>query len=1201
MATTVDHEHDQHYVEFDEYIDFQLHKTRSNIKWTDIATALVGTGVLFLTYLLFFVLLDHWVIDGGFSPLARGMMLGLLLLAVAAWLGWRVVLPYLRQVNTLFAARTIERSEPALKSSLLNLVDLREAGREVPAEIKSALEKRAAVTLAHMDVEHSVDRRPLMLSSYALLAVVVLCCLYALLSPKKISNSLWRAVLPVADVDVSTQTEIIAVQPGDTEVPAGTRLDVAVELRGKVPPEVTLFYTTADRKFVDERLALREDPDKSDTYRGVLAGENGRGILQETTYRIAAGDAQSDEFQITVVQPPSAKINELRFEYPAYMELEPKTNNTGHIDEWEGASVTLSAQTNVPVVSAVLQFADEPDAASKAEELPLRITNGTQLQADWKLAFRSDGTFPRHYRILCKNERGDSDPSPTLYNVNIRRDQPPEITLVDPAGDLEMPANGVVPLVVQARDPDFKLSYITLRAQRDEAPLANEMIYEGHEQEFGSTYDFRLEPLRLKAGDVITFWLEARDNKQPVGNRKNTPQISIRITEPVSEKEVEQQLAQEKQRQQEALEPPADAEPMPPEQAENPEQQAEGQGAEAAGEQQPGEQGEQGQGQGEEGAGEETGAEQGQPNGQSGTSQERLDPENPDDTGQALEKIYRRMQAEQQQGEQQEQGATDPGDQSGEAGENGQQPERKPQDEQSDNATGESSSKKSQRDGKSPAGGQPEPGQSGDQQDPMDQEQAKPDAQERGGEQGGQSSSEPQGEQGESAEERGQTGENSATRPAEQDGKPGARRASEDANGEPQPGENDGDENGSKQADKPLEGPELPKQNSDEGDGRPGASDQAGDSSPSQASDKQPNDASGQESDDSSNNSSGGQQSPAPGEKPKEQPGSQKKSNVDQPDTARPADDPAQEPLPGKTPPQGVGRPDDKPASEDQAEDSRIKPDKPTDPSGEPGDGESASESDGSASDQEGQQAGDNEGQQGQQPGNEQQSGDKKQQGNSKGGGEKSAGKQPSESSGGEAGESGDGEGQTGEAGKQPNGNPQTKQGSGKQPGQGAQQAGGGQAGGAQQQSSSAGTGEGGDAAGPGADEANLEYAKEAADLVLKRLQNELERGEVDQKLLDELGWTEDDMRKFADRLQNQLTSEQPAETPESLARRRQFEEMLKTLDLRSTYERRAESGTKSTQSDLIGPRRSPVPAEYRDEFEAFTRSRAKRANNAQR
>src|SRR5262249_10878048 len=160
--------------------------------------------------------------------------------------------PYSRKVTELFAAREIERSTPQLKSNLLNLVDLQRTDHEVAESIHTALEKRAAMALSQVNVDQVIDRQLLMRLSYALLEGVVVVCAYTLLSPKQISFA--RAFFPFSREQVATQTEILEVNPGDTEVLARTPLEVTVDIRGHVPEHVYLFYTTDDRRFVDEAI-----------------------------------------------------------------------------------------------------------------------------------------------------------------------------------------------------------------------------------------------------------------------------------------------------------------------------------------------------------------------------------------------------------------------------------------------------------------------------------------------------------------------------------------------------------------------------------------------------------------------------------------------------------------------------------------------------------------------------------------------------------------------------------------------------------------------------------------------------------------------------------------------------------------------------------------------------------------------------------
>ncbi|MGE3317279.1 MAG: hypothetical protein AB7O26_19350, partial [Planctomycetaceae bacterium] len=526
MASTTQRESAaEDYVDFDEYISFQIERTRSNVRLTDVLTAGVGAAAMGVLYLLAFVVLDHWAIPGGLPQAARTSMLLLLVVATIGWLAWKLAFPYMRHVNALFAARLIEKSHPELKSNLLNLVDLEQSGREVPDDIRRAIEKRAALTLSHVDVDQSVDRRLLMRLSYALFIAVVLFCLYTVLSPKKPWSSIWRALAPATEVAVSTRTEILRVTPEDTEVLARSQLEVLVDLRGEIPEKTFLYYTTVDNKFVDEPIEMRLVDDATKQFRAMVTGENGRGLLQSMTYRIEAGDARTRDYRVTVIQPPSATVESLHYEYPAYMEMSPATVPGGNLDSWEGATVTLSGRANTPVRSATLRFSDTEDINTRAEEVTGRIAEETKISAKWKLTMRSDGTHPHFYHVQCRNEKGESDPEPILYSVRIRADQPPDVALVSPKGDLERPANAIIPLVIDARDPDFKLRRINLRIEKDGEELIGPAVFEGNQQSHQGSFDWNLGAMSLKTGDTISYWIEAQDNKQPIANRKNSPKL----------------------------------------------------------------------------------------------------------------------------------------------------------------------------------------------------------------------------------------------------------------------------------------------------------------------------------------------------------------------------------------------------------------------------------------------------------------------------------------------------------------------------------------------------------------------------------------------------------------------------------------------------------------------------------------------------
>lgn len=1266
MATTLPPTQTKKYVDFDEFIDFQLQKTRSNIKATDILTALAGVAVLFLAYLLAFVLLDHWVIPGGFGAVGRWVMLGGLVAATGAWLVWKVAVPYLRSVTRLYAARAIEITEPELKSSLLNLIDLERAGRPVPEHIRTAIEKRAAVTLARTDIERAVDRRPLLRLSYALLALVVLACLYTLFSQKKITSSVWRAFFPAAAVAAPTEIEILDVKPGDVEVLARSKVEVTVDLAhsGEPPESVTLFYTTKDRKFRDVPVEMRAVADHDKRYRAVVGGEYGRGILQDTTYRIAAGDARSADYAIHVSQPPIANVNEVRYEYPEYMELRDRTQAGGHIDAWEGTKVTVTATANMPVNSAKLVFLNSDDPQDEAGERMMEIADGTKLSAtlDREMGFRKDGTYPHFYRIECRNEKRETDPDPVVYGLTIRRDLPPEIDLIDPSpAEIEAPANAVIPLLFRARDPDFKLKYVTLRTETtrgDAAPGAeprtgSESLFEGSRKTVQRTHEWKLEPLGLKPGDTIRARIEVRDNKPPVGNRTFSRPLTVRIIKPVPPEEVEKQLQHDRQRQKDMADP-SDADPNEADRGEQ--QPGEGddggepkdKGEEGAGEPQPGDKGKTnkkdagkapaGQ-EGDEPKPDPDAEPSGEPKeGGSEAGDRPIDPKSPE--GQEL----LRQLAERAAKEQEDQGdASDQPNDQKDGPPDGPQKRPDAGSEPDDNKTPE---------GKSESGGQKRKSNPGAQQDETPEGSQQP---------GKEPDGDPDSKQPRGAKEndpnRKTGGEKSAPSdgqdPNAKDGRnPDGSRGDPDSDpaggepkgtgGEPTKGKNDRDkkdpskpQTGEKAKDpkSPPEGDEQPSDPSNDAARRKadgtekgtGDPDKDPDADPTQAND--PDKVQRREGTEPAKKPRTGRKSPSDPNSTKEATdnpgaadpappmGKDKQPNPDQrttdPKDTRKERRSAEKDVPnqpGNTDLKGEGRPKGQDASEPDGGEagSGRQSDQGNKGSNDPGPGDTgrkpggADKSDGSKTGKSGDEQG---------PGSKQQPG-------SKDGGKAPAGKKGSKDGSDKGGSDNTGS-KSGSPMKGSDGMGDSGEGSkpGEQPGQGGDQPGGGkQPGDAQDFPSGTGTGPQGEAPGKGAatddsppqappepDKEALDYGKKAADLVLKRLERELERGEVDQDWLKKHGWSENDLRRFAKDLRQNLDQlESDDQSPQSQAERMQFEEVLKSLKFQSELGPRR--GENVRKDDLnVGSRRLPVPAEYREAYEAFTRSVHQRRKKEER
>ena len=1279
MATATGSNQSQRYAEFDEYIDYQLSKTRSRIRRTEILTAAVGVATLVLGYLFVFTILDHWVIPGGFGLVTRLIMLGLVAAGAAVWVAYRVILPSTRAVTGLYAAKTIEAADRKLKSSLLNIVDLKRARRAVPMSVAASMEKQAAVRLARGDVDQAIDRRLLMKLSYALLAVVGLCCLYAVLSPKEIS--FFRA-LTSSDRPVDTITELVRVEPGDVDVLAGSEVEVRVDLRGTIPEEVMLYYSSEDHQALkDEPFTLRPDEDNTRRFRGLMIGANGRGIVQNLRYHVVAGDAKSDEYRIHVIQPPGVTVNQVRYDFPEYTQFEPRTSLGGHIDALEGTVVTLTASANMPLKSAHVVLSDEVEFENRTaadNELHMEpVADSDQLEwtVSWPLEFRnSDGLFSRYYRIECRNMDAAVDPEPTVHNITIRPDRPPELELLDPVRDLSMPANAIVPLAIHARDPDFELRSLKVQLEKDGQPLDSpETIFDSlqpehrHRQEFTGTHELHLTPRNLQAGDEVRFHVEARDNKTPDANITRTRPLKILITKPATPSEVQRQLDVDRRNQNSKFEQlQTDHDPSPTEDSaddepagnEGPQEPAAPDGSHPDTRSDPTSESDSAKRDaepaGDSDSSDAPDAEQ--PDAASQSDDERP-AQRPADDGEALQRLLEQLGASSQDEPSDQEDSDHRAEADDRQRQSGDQPEsdqQGPEQQHVDSADGRSETGDEQGPRNDPDEAGPWTGESADQNHSESGATDSGDIKETAGgdgrsEQPGPGAGTPgEGHDGPTQNDR----PGAATKPAEGEPKVDAGPDSTDTTGGTEqpaaPGENatqrqaDGTETGIaspnhdpdadparaqnpgdlkrikdeppalRDADPTDETHRKPTADGDPGEnpspsGRPPRADDQKNRAGDESAQRRPSTTSGDEnrnpgqsetepapdrdsqlqppdgaSGTQGNENSSGSTNSATGKRNssgRSEPGS-REPGTNEPGEGEPAvGEPAVgEPAvgqPGVGQP-GVGEPGGRPASDDGRETGLT--DAATDDTNNRGPEKADPRAENASEDAPESDDGRPTGQRGTEPDSDEPSGagrgESSEPGAGKPAGSESGGQSRSGTKGGTAGFNPGGGGNSGDDtrganAQRPNGQPQANA----------------------------------EVTTPDPTEQNLEDARKAADLVLNRIEKDLQRGEVDQELLDDLGWTKDEMRAFAARLRSRLAQQKDGESPVERARRLQFEEVLKSLDLGAQGGQRTGTSDQDRSMESYAPSETPPPPRYRALFEAYKKSqlRGRRATGSRR
>jgi hypothetical protein len=1218
---------------YDQFVDSRIAKTRTAVKSADVATGVVALIAWALVVLLVAAVADHWIVAGGLDRWERYALWGIGLAGAGLYVATRLGPNLWRSVNPLYAARELERETPELKNSLLNLLQLRGA-TDSPA-IKQALERQAAERLARAG-DAPIDHTPLVRAAKLLLALVALVGVYVVASPKDFFASAGRVLAPWSQIAAPSRVRITAVEPGAVTLAQGARLNVTAMVSGlKADELVELVYTSDDRQAVGRRVPMTASRGGVQFAGSLPAGSGAAsalGLQGGLTYRIEAGDAHTPYYQVEVLTAPTIAPVTVRYEYPPYTGYKTReVEGVGDLRAIEGTRVTLSVEANLPIESAQIDIGADgrPDVHMTAE--------GSKATGAFALRHDGDGaTSTSNYVLRFTSTDGQANNDPPQYQIEVLRDLPPEAAIREPeAESIDVALNQRVRVAIEARDPDYALKRVRLVGEAAGKQVLEQDLLRGDGKGgFKAETEIVPQAIGLRPGDVLDYWVEATDNRTPQPNVSVSQRHQLRVMalgdgQQGDRRDGDQQNGEggDPQQDQQQGDPNAEGQNGEQQQDGGPGQSKQGQpnqdqpNQDQQGEQQhPGESGENGQqgGQSKSQANEDEGqqGENGQPppggrtgpgnegggnsSDQSGDGNEGSASSKPNDGENTPAGGSQAGEPNQgQQGDQQQPGDNQSGQNGGDqsaAGkpspnnqQQGQQPGEQPQGgepaagEQSDGeGSGENPVARDgsddgsafdkmldwmkQQQGDKPSG-KPSPsnqknqdggekGEAGeDAQDAQqsDGEQSQDDSQSQGrGDQSQEGQSNEQ--QGQSKDQQGQSGDESDASASEDDG--GEQSAGEPDEKQDVAGESNGRQgergkegrggaNG-KQQPRNQEGGQQPERN-EQGPG-PGEQDRSGQQSQSKSSE------------------SGGEK--PPGESTDRDAGP--REGADGAGQSQAAD-------------RGAGQSADKGAGDTSGrEGGEQASDSPTD--GESGDERGAGSKSRESESGEGNKSGE---------GDKGDAGDK-QSGDQQQGGKQPSGQQPGEQSGQSP------EGREGESGQQPGGESQdsggAEQSSDQQNslddkrGEGARDSrspvgdGGGPMELADRGATSDAAGEGAES---GGDAANLDYAREQTELVLQRLDEQLRKKEVDRKLLDKLGWTEEDLQDFV----NRWKSRQQKATERGAEGEAELDRALKSLGLNPEGPTAKSNVTDDSFRDLRESARAKTPPRLREQVESYLRS----------
>ncbi|MCU0961144.1 MAG: hypothetical protein MUF48_13645 [Pirellulaceae bacterium] len=512
-------------LQHEQIIELQLARTRRRIKWVDLGCLAMGLAGSITTYLLIVVWIDHWVADLG----EWGRLLALLGLALGVTYYGAAILvpPLLRRINPAYAARAIEQTNPSLKNSLLNFLTFRRDDSPTSRLVHQALRQRAAQDLRQVNVDLAVDRTRLIRIGYVVVALMALFAIYTILSPKNVFQTLHRVAAPWASITRPSRVSINDVQPGNVDLVYGARPTVSARIVGvRADESVQVRYSTVDRQTLARALPMQQAAGEA-RFASMLP-EDTAGLQQDLVYWIEAGDARSPDFRLTVLPTPTILVERITYDYPKYTGRPRRVvEREGAIEALEGTKVTIEARTNHRILDARIEFDVDPQRSPEAPAPTSQPMSREDLNQDenkaifvFTLRFTDpERSRPEHanYRLTFTTKGGLRSDESMIYRIAVFRDLPPEVAILTPRETaIELAADARQRIEIRALDPDYGLSSVVLHARTGGRNLLDQELLADPAGRAGQellNYDFSPRHWQLQPGDQVTYWVSADDNR----------------------------------------------------------------------------------------------------------------------------------------------------------------------------------------------------------------------------------------------------------------------------------------------------------------------------------------------------------------------------------------------------------------------------------------------------------------------------------------------------------------------------------------------------------------------------------------------------------------------------------------------------------------------------------------------------------------
>ena len=495
----------------------------------------------------------------GFAGRLFSLVVGL---GLIGWVLYRAVLSRLaRPMDDERIALTVEDCFPELRDRLISslqftriLASGADARSQQSVAMMSAVTADAADAVAPLRLATTINHGRVVRA--VLLAATVWAGLAALAAWQPNAAKIWfLRNVALQDVDWPQRTHLAVSY--NKVVPRGDALTVMIEATGRlIPASVSIRY-----KFLDSGRKGRER----------LGRVGGRGrhrfeakfknVVEPLTFRVAGGDAETEWFDVTLVERPAVRTLKLQAVYPRYTNKPNAELDTSesYLDLLAGTTLWVRIIPGKALRKARLVIDDGVDSIEmmraqdeagepwKTRAFWLSEDERRSLAADaaagkcadelWiaSLAVARDSSVA----VRLIDTGGLDDRSPTRFSIRTIADKPPAVTLrTKGIGQMVVP-DATIPLAIKAAD-DYGVRKLRLKHKlrmgdkaeaEDEDSIEFRLSYGG--QEVAHEMRWAVANAGAVTGSVLVFHAEAADYRDTgPENVGRSEEISLRVVTP---------------------------------------------------------------------------------------------------------------------------------------------------------------------------------------------------------------------------------------------------------------------------------------------------------------------------------------------------------------------------------------------------------------------------------------------------------------------------------------------------------------------------------------------------------------------------------------------------------------------------------------------------------------------------------------------